>query len=331
MTDFLTRVRNFGRAHGLWKAGETLLAAVSGGPDSLGLLLALEALSAEDGFHLAACVVDHHLREESGAEADFVEKVCHERGIPCARKDVFVKEERNRRGGSAETVARELRYAALREAARDFGANSIAAAHHRDDQAETVLYRLLRGSGADGLSGMRARADDIIRPFLCVTRAEIEKFLKDFPYTPCHDASNDVPDTARNRIRLELLPELRTYNPSISETLCRTAEILAGESAYLEKETENYLPLLFEDGDALVIPKEALRHVPEALRRRLLRRIWARFGLRVPDYDALCRIEDFILTKPGGKWTSAGGVIAEVVKKDIRFRKGSTRAGREPK
>lgn len=328
MTDFLSRVRSFGRAHGLWEAGGTILAAVSGGPDSLALLLALESISKEEKFRLAACVVDHHLREESGSEADFVETVCRERGIPCARKDVFVEEERNLRGGSVETVARELRYAALREAARDFGADRIAAAHHRDDQAETVLYRLLRGSGGDGLSGMRARAGDIIRPFLCVTRADIETFLEAFPYTPCHDASNEVPDTVRNSIRLALIPVLRGYNPNISETLCRTAEILESESAYLEEETEKYRPLFSEEGDSLVLLRAALRDVPAVLRRRLLRRVWTHFGLRAPDYEALCRIETFIEEKPSGKWTSAGGVIAEIVKKDIRFRKGSTRAGR---
>ena len=188
---FIAKILSFAREKKLWQRGERILAAVSGGPDSLGLLLFLHDVAEQEGLSVGCCLVQHHLREEAEEEARYVERICEQLGIPFFRRDVYVEEKRRLGGGSVETVARTLRYEALREVQREAGYTVIALAHHADDQAETILFHLLRGSGVRGLSGMAPKHEELIRPFLTVTKKEIEDFLTAFPYAPCHDATND--------------------------------------------------------------------------------------------------------------------------------------------
>ena len=209
---WMGRMLSYAHKEKLWRRGSRILAAVSGGPDSLGLLLFLDSIREEEGIEVGCCCVDHHLRKESGEEADYVGKICLERKIPFYRRDVDVKGAQ-KGGESIETIARDLRYKALRDVKEKEHYDVIATAHHADDQAETVLFHFLRGSGAKGLSGISPKRDDLIRPFLCARKKEIEDFLKDFPYEPCHDPTNDIPDVTRNKLRLLLIPELLSYNP----------------------------------------------------------------------------------------------------------------------
>lgn len=323
---FLERVRQYGHAHGLWQRGDRILAAVSGGPDSLALLLALHALSEEEGFSLCACVVNHHLRKEAAEESAFVEKVSASLAVPCLTKNVDVPAWRAAHGGSVETAARELRYRALLEAARDMNCGTVALAHHQGDQAETVLAHLLRGSGLTGLSGMRPRRDGRIRPFLCVTKEEILAFLKEFPYTYCHDATNDVPDATRNKIRLTLLPALRLYNPQITESLCRTAEVLSEEDRYMEEAAENALRESSWDGESFRLDRFAA--FPLALKRRFLRLVWEKAGGRVLSFEEMERIVNFLKKPETGRRTSAAGILLILSYGKVSLVKGSTRRGR---
>ena len=167
---FLGRVASYAHKHALWREGERILAAVSGGPDSLALLLALKLLAVKEKINIGCCCVNHHLRAAAGKEAEFVESVCREWNIPFILKEVDVQSA-VRNGGSIETAARDLRYKALREAARGGGYAKIAVAHHGDDQAETVLYHLLRGSGVTGLSGMKPINEDIFLMCLVMMKA----------------------------------------------------------------------------------------------------------------------------------------------------------------
>ena len=330
MEGFLETVRAFGRSRGLWRRGDRVLAAVSGGPDSLALLLALAALASEEGFALGCCTVDHRLREEAAEETAFVARVAADLGVPCRVEIADVPAWRKIHGGSEETAARELRYEALRRAAKEGGYGKIACAHHKDDQAETVLYHFLRGSGTEGLRGMRPLSGDIIRPFLCVSRREIEGFLSAYPYTPCHDRTNDVPEAVRNRLRLLLLPELRTYNPRITDALCRTAEILAAEDDWLEALTgEEEAKLTAADG-GLLAERALFARVPEAAARRLLRRIGKRLAGRAPDFEDTEQLLSFVRTGEAGKWTSAAGTAVRLTRERAFFYPGSTRAGTLP-
>lgn len=330
MDGFLEKVRRFGQSRGLWRRGDRILAAVSGGPDSLALLLALAALAEEEGFSLACCTVNHHLREEAAEETAFVAQVAADLSVPCFIEDADVPAWRRAHGGSVETAARMLRYAALDRAAEAAGCGRIAAAHHKGDQAETVLYHLLRGSGTRGLAGMRPLSGRLIRPFLCVTREEIMAYLAGFPCTPCHDRTNDIPDAVRNRLRLLLMPELSSYNPQITETLCRTAEIAAAEDDYMEAETAKYEASLTARDGGLAAEAALFARMPEALARRLLRRVWTRCGGRVPDFTETERLLHFLRTAGNGKWTSAAGVALRLAGGEAFFYPGSTREGTEP-
>ena len=234
---WMGRMLSYAHKEKLWRRGSRILAAVSGGPDSLGLLLFLDSIREKEGIEVGCCCVDHHIRKESGEEADYVGKICLERKIPFYRRDVDVKGAQ-KGGESIETIARDLRYKALRDVKEKEHYDVIATAHHADDQAETVLFHFLRGSGAKGLSGISPKRDDLIRPFLCARKKEIEDFLKDFPYEPCHDPTNDIPDVTRNKLRLLLIPELLSYNPNLVETLSRTSGILREEDHFLEEEAK---------------------------------------------------------------------------------------------
>lgn len=320
-------VRAFSQAHRLWKRGDRILAAVSGGPDSLALLLVLHELSETEGFSLCCAVVNHHLREEAAEEARFVAQKAKALSVPCRVLDADVPLYRKQHGDSVETAARILRYEALRGLAKEWDCNAIALAHHKDDQAETVLLHLLRGSGLQGLTGMQARRDGCIRPFLCVSKKEILDFLETRQEIFCHDKTNDVPNTDRNRIRLELLPALSAYNPQVTEVLCRTAAILTEDEAFLEESAAALDAWVDWDGDTAKISVARLLAAPLAMRRRFIRRLWERIGGLVPSFAETEDILAFLARGETGQQTSAAGTAVLVSYGEAWIRKGSTRKG----
>lgn len=322
---FLSRLSQFAARHAMWASGKRILAAVSGGPDSLGLLLAMHEISETEDFRLVCCVVNHHIRAEAASEARFVSDVCRDIGVSCRIEEIDVPAYRATHGGSLETVARNLRYEALRRAAKEENCDVIATAHHKGDQAETVLYRILRGTGNRGLSGICPARGDLIRPFLCFTKEEISEFVKEYPYTPCHDASNDVADTTRNKIRLELMPQLRRYNPAAEEALCRMADSCRADEEYLETEAARFLISVEKTGDAIRMDKEKFFRIPEALRYRSIRALWLSAGGRVPEAEEAARIVRFLKHAETGKITSAAGVLVKAEKHSFLFAPGDTR------
>lgn len=323
---FSSKILSFAREKKLWQRGERILAAVSGGPDSLGLLLFLHDIAEQEGLSVGCCLVQHHLREEAEEEARYVERICERLGIPFFRRDVYVEEKRRLGGGSVETVARTLRYEALREVQREAGYTVIALAHHADDQAETILFHLLRGSGVRGLSGMVPKHEELIRPFLTVTKKEIEDFLTAFPYAPCHDATNDELDATRNRIRHQLLPEMLSYNPNLVETLLHTADILRCEDAWMEEAAEAWLTSHGKEGS---LEKDAFRALPLAMRRRVLRRMLVHMGEGSSDFESLSRLALLAENGETGKLTSTAHVVMEIGQRDLYFYRGNTKKQEE--
>ena len=216
-----------------------VIIGISGGMDSIFLLTQLHKL----GQPLTAAVFDHGLRPEAAEECEFVKAFCEERGIRCIKGTGDVPGHAEQNGMGLEEAARELRYRFLFGLAAETGAAAVATAHHANDQAETVLMHLLRGSGTDGLSGMRqytlpnpfSRTIPLIRPLLGITRPEIESAVMEegLPYR--EDRSNNDPSYTRNRIRLSLIPELeKEYNPRTVPALCRLAETAAADREILE-------------------------------------------------------------------------------------------------
>ncbi len=273
-----SKVRRAVERHALWPPGATVIAAVSGGADSLCLLGTLDALRLRGVPSAPGRIViahlDHRLRgADGGADAAFVAELAGAMGLECIvrREEVATLARRDKR--SLEDAARRARYAFLRRVAAEVAAERIATGHTRDDQAETVLMHLLRGGGLSGLAGMAPLAGDIARPLLDVTRAETEAYCAARGWTSRHDASNDDPAFLRTRVRRTLLPLLERENPHLRDTLARNAALIAADAAYLDALARDAWDrvVTVSRSDAISFDLAALRALPAALRSRLLR------------------------------------------------------------
>lgn len=213
------------------------LLAVSGGADSLALAHACTALAAQGWGSYSVCHVEHGLRgEEALRDMQAVQRACEEWGLPCFTEHVQAAAYAAQNRLSTEDAARRLRYAALRRIAAQQGAVAIVTAHHEGDQAETLLLRLLRGAGLQGLAGMRAQQGDIIRPLLTLPKSLLEEYCSAEGIAVCYDSTNADTAYTRNRVRLELVPYLeRSFNPAVVPTLARTAALLAQDVECLEQ------------------------------------------------------------------------------------------------
>jgi len=245
--------------------------AVSGGVDSVCLLEVLRELAPRWNLRLTVLHLDHGLRgEEARQDAEFVRALAARMELPF----VQARAELGAAAGNLEEAAREARLRFFREQIAAGAVDRIALGHTRSDQAETVLFRFLRGAGSAGLAGIRPVTDDgIVRPLLEVTRAEIEAFLRARGIAWREDSTNASARFARNRIRHSLLPQLtREWNPALEETLAKTAEWALAEEAYWKEETARLAAgCLREDGAAVLAPAEALARLPLAAARRLVR------------------------------------------------------------
>jgi tRNA(Ile)-lysidine synthase len=207
------------RAHGLCQPGDRVLVAVSGGPDSMALLHALWELRARLLVELEAVTIDHGLRAGAAAEAELVRERAGALEVPWRLVRVDVAAARRRSGGSLQEVARRLRLAALAELAAERGARWVALGHQADDQAETVLFRIVRGTGLRGLRGIPYRRDPFVRPLLDVPRDEILRYLRRRSIGFAEDPSNADERFARARLRHRLMPLLAAENPRVREAL----------------------------------------------------------------------------------------------------------------
>jgi len=270
--DLSTRVRAFAHAEGLWSTGAMVVAAVSGGPDSLALLELLVGLADEEGLRLAVGHVNHGLREEATADAEYVADLATRHGLPFRCQQVDVRGRVAATGDSVEMAARFLRYAALTAIAEELGATYIATGHTANDQAETVLMRVLRGTGITGLAGIPPRRGMIIRPLLPVWREEIDAFLAARALIACQDLSNLSPDFLRNRLRRNLLPLLETdYAPRVREHLVHLATLARDDDAALNTWAQAAYDAhhrLLPRGGVLISP---LPELPPAVQRRVWR------------------------------------------------------------
>ena len=238
LTAFEHKLLKHVRQLGLLSHGDRVVVAVSGGADSVALLQVLSAWRDHLDLTLAVAHVDHGLRgEESLEDARFVEQLAGQLGFPFFLKRLNLKSVLGKRKGeSVQAVARERRYARLQAVAREWGGAKVAVGHTQDDQAETVLLSMLRGAGLAGLSGMPSQREPcVIRPFLTVSRPEILSYLDEKRREFRVDSTNDNPKYTRNRLRRELIPLLKTFNPSVVSVLSRQAAILREEHQYLDE------------------------------------------------------------------------------------------------
>ena len=278
----------------LWEPGGTLVVAVSGGADSLCLLGALLDLR-ERGMacapgDLVVATLDHGLRGAAGADdARWVAALAAKLGLRCVTGQVDTRTLARERRLSLEDAARRLRYDFLRQVARDTGAARICVAHTQDDQAETVLLHLLRGSGLAGLTGMRPLQGDIARPLLTITRAQTEAYCASRGWEPREDETNRDERYLRNRVRLRLLPTMEAYNPQLRKALARMAATLADDEALLTAATNVAWAevVVGESPGTVALGLAALGEQPRGLRRRLIRQAVERLAPHPPAHDDL--------------------------------------------
>ncbi|HHV95870.1 MAG TPA: tRNA lysidine(34) synthetase TilS [Clostridiaceae bacterium] len=236
----LDKVRRTIIDNNLIEKGENVLVGVSGGPDSICLLHVLDYLSDELGIKIYAVHVNHMLRgEESDADEEYVKELCETLGVKLFNIAINVKEIAEKTGLSIEEAAREARYSEFKYLADKIGNCKIAVAHNKNDQAETVIMNIIRGTGLDGLKGMDYIRGNIIRPLLDVKREEIEEYCKQHNLKPRTDSTNLMNIYTRNKIRLDLIPYINdSFNVDIIENVVRMAELIRDDINYLKSVTE---------------------------------------------------------------------------------------------
>jgi tRNA(Ile)-lysidine synthase len=246
--------------HHIFAPGERVVVAVSGGPDSLALLSILREILPAVPLHLTVAHFDHGWRADSQDDRDFVASIAATWGYAfhSARAPDVIPH--------TEIAARTARYAFLRQTAADTNSTAIAMGHTQDDQVETLLLHLLRGSGSRGLGAMRRRDGDLARPLLDISRREIEAYLARLHLTPRRDPSNEDARFTRNRLRQQVLPAIDGFDPAARELLARTADILSEEDRFLNDAIAG-LP------DDLARDRIAFAKLPPALQRRVIRRL----------------------------------------------------------
>ena len=315
----VAEVQRFIDTHELLPRGAKVIVSVSGGADSMALLSVLHQLQSTYRLTLTVAHVNHQLRVgEAIRDALFVERYADKLGLPFHKVDVDVKALKRRTGLSPQHAARQLRHDALQSLSRSLAATHIALGHTADDQAETLLMRLLRGGGPAGLAGMPAKRMPFVRPLLGVHRGFILEYLRTTGVPWVEDSSNANRSYLRNRVRLDLMPTLRKYHPHIAQRLHQVADMLRTDNDVLEQRTEALARQVLsrEVGNAMLsIRRVPFSAAPLAMQRRLLRYAIDRLpfsGDRASfrDVETLLR---FVVSgiSVGRRLTLAGQLIAE--------------------
>lgn len=264
----ISRIESFVEQYHMIDEGDTVIAGVSGGADSVCLLLVLLELQKKLSFAIEAVHIEHGIRGEASiADALFVEKLCQRHSVPFHQFHYCVPAYAKEHGMSEEEAGRILRYQAFEETALPYDKAKIAVAHHQNDQAETVLFQLVRGSSVKGIAGMAPVRGKIIRPLLNISREEIEAYLKERGETYCTDATNLTIDYARNKIRHQILPVLMELNPQALQHIGQTAEDTRAMEQYVESQV-----MVLWDRYIEALPKEEMCGQEERYQKLCIRR-----------------------------------------------------------
>jgi len=275
MTSFLKKIEKF--LKDLIAPGDKILVCVSGGVDSIVLLHVLHRFSKGQNFSLVVAHVNHMARgKNSDADADFVEGVAEKLKLPFFLKKIDVGIKRLQLKTSFQDAARIIRYQFFEETLKEVGCNKIALGHSADDQVETILMNIVRGTGLKGLTGIPQVRGNIIRPFLEIYRKDLETYLKENDISFRNDASNSDEKYLRNRVRHELIPHLETYNPGIKKNLREMSGIVREDDLLLSQMAQDIFKQKEGSDKKIVWEIEDFQSYPLALRQRLVRQIFCR-------------------------------------------------------
>lgn len=314
-TGLSDKVYAFTRKNALFSAPCHLLVGVSGGADSMALLDCLSHWPDPD-LTLTVVHIHHGLRGASAdGDAAFVQNYCNERGIPFILHHVDAAAVALEQRISVETAGRQLRYDLFEKIRCRVGADYIATAHNADDQVETVLMRILRGCGTDGLAGIPVQRGFIRRPFLCCSRAEIEAYCREQHISYVLDESNDDVQYTRNRVRHQILPMLREMNPSVNAALLRLSRHASDDTAYLRHSAMDALQYA-KQGDRW--RTDAFLSRPQPIRRRMISILLSEASVPTIEEAHIVAVEH-LLECGVGETHLPGGILLSVSQGKLRL------------
>lgn len=263
----------------LWERGSTIVIAVSGGPDSMALMHMLAERAKEDSLSLIVAHVNHGFRlAESQNEYELVKQEAKKLGLPFEYVELHMPLYLQQHQVNSQSASRSRRYQFLYEVCHQYEAAYLAVAHHRDDQAETVLMHILRGTGINGLSGMSnnriEKNVELIRPLLRMNKDSLIFYCKEHHIPYLMDSSNEKRDYFRNEVRLDVIPYLEQFNPKISDSLARLADVAGEENDWMEQQTKQIFAQYVKlQNQQLIISCKTLRNLHVALQRRVIKLI----------------------------------------------------------
>lgn len=294
--DIRKRFLKFIKEKNIVKSGDKILVGLSGGPDSVCMLNLLCSIRDEEKIEVAAAHINHMLRgEEADKDEEYSKRLCESLGVRFFSKKIDINKYALETGKSSELAGREARYDFFDEIINKINFNKIATAHNANDQAETILMRIMRGTGLEGLGGIPVeREGKYIRPILFMKREEVEQYCKENNLNPHIDATNLERIYSRNKVRLDILPYMKNnFNPNIVETINRMALLLQDDNEFIEGEVNKaYKDNCFERENSIVISKN-LFNIHSAIVTRVIRK--ALFAINKSNYDMeMKNIEDII-------------------------------------
>ncbi len=293
--------------HSLLEKGDTVICAVSGGADSMCLLTVMRRLEKEIGLTVVAANLNHSLRGGEGdGDSQYVETICEIKGIPFYGKKLDIGAMAKARGQSVEETGREERYKFFQELSDRLGGAKIATGHNISDNAETILFRLARGSGSRGLCGIRYKRGNIIRPLLDASRGEIEEYLVENAVMWREDSSNAQLNYSRNKIRHTVIPRLEEVQPCAVEKIVSCARTLSEDDEYLSSLAQKLLSSAYVDKDEY--STSAILGAPPPIAKRAAARLLEDWGARDIDREKINSFLEFC-SKPSGKRMDINGDV----------------------
>lgn len=320
--NLIEKVKKYIEDNSLISKGDKIVVGVSGGPDSLCLLNILNTLKDEYDLTLIVAHVNHNLRDEAEFEANFVKETSEKLGLKFYLADVNINKLVKEKKKSCEEVAREYRYKFFNEILKENNANKIAVAHNLNDNAETILMNIIRGSGVEGIKGIRSKKDNLIRPLLCASRIEIEEYCSENKLTPMIDKTNFETLYTRNKIRNNIIPMLQEINPDVLSSINRLGDILSEEDEFISEYVDKMYNEILDKTNGIELDKNKFLTFSHGLKRRILRRAISDFKGNLVDisYKSLENATRIISNSKNGDMIKIANGLKVIINYDkIKF------------